>query len=464
MKSSNLFSKKGKDPELRPKTKRSYLSRLAAAWPLLLLLAFLLLLWALFGDRFQPSRPVELVPVVTQRVSAETASKTSATGASTELNFQAATLFQASGWIEPAPLPIRVTALYSGIVDTVHVLEGEAVSEGQLLATLIDDDARLDLETAQAMLGEAEALLRNHLAAQHTLQLEIDTAFASLDELLDESSRLERGGREVFPERDVVQARLRVDTQETRIEALEARQDELSAMADRARHAVANAETDLARKQLALDRTRIHSPVDGVIQELYAAPGIKRMVGMDDLESATVAKLYQPDSLQARVDVPLEEAASLFVGQAVRLRSSLFPNREFKGRVTRLEGQADIQRNTLQAKVELLDPDSKLRPEMLCRAEFLAPSASAGSSASNSSDRVAVYVPEAALLETEGAPAVWMLDASGKHTSRQSIELADERREGYARVRTGLKPGDQVVVNPPADLKSGERITSNEED
>lgn len=477
MNSSKLFSNKGEATEAAPKASRSYLSRLATAWPLLLLLAFLLLLWALFGDRFQSSQPVELVSVVTQRASVER-SQTTEAESSAEHSFNAATLFQASGWIEPDPLPIRATALYSGVVDQVHVLEGETVTKGQLLATLIDDDVQLDVETAKAILGEAEASQRNAIAAEQAaraalriLPLQIDTAQASLDELLDEASRYERAGKDSLSERDIVQARLRADTQERRIEALEERKDELhaevearSAMVDRARHAVVKSRTDLSRQQLALDRTRIYSSIDGVIQELYVTPGMKRMIGMDDLESATVAKLYQPDSLQARIDVPLEEAASLFVGQAVRLRSGLFPNREFNGRVTRLVGQADIQRNTLQAKVALLDPDPRLSPEMLCRAEFLAPIASAGSGASGSSSgRVAVYVPEASLLDQGSSFAVWMLDASGERALRQTIELTEERRDGFVGVRTGLKPGDRVVLNPSSDLQPGQRIRAIEE-
>ena len=38
-------------------------------------------------------------------------------------------LFQASGWIEPDPFPVRVTSLYSGVVKEVHVLEGQKIQQ-----------------------------------------------------------------------------------------------------------------------------------------------------------------------------------------------------------------------------------------------------------------------------------------------------------------------------------------------
>ena len=37
----------------------------------------------------------------------------------------------------------KVTSLYSGVVKNVHVLEGEKIAKGDIIATLIDEDARL---------------------------------------------------------------------------------------------------------------------------------------------------------------------------------------------------------------------------------------------------------------------------------------------------------------------------------
>ncbi len=463
-------SSPSREPPLRAKLSR----KLAMLLPLLLLAGFFLFAWWLFGDRFTSARAVEIETVVTLRTLDEGGGGEGVGPPSGADAFEAKTLFQASGWIEPDPLPIRATALYSGIVDEVHVLEGERVSEGQLLATLVDDDARLDHETALAALAEyqagarsLDAAVRVARAAIETLRLEIDAAASRLVELEDDAERFAKAGAEVYPAREIDQAKLRVATQRKHIKALRARIGETEAQlasrqaqAERARHKVAKAKTEVARKKLALERTRIHSPVDGIIQRLFVSPGTKRIVGMDDPDSATVAKLFQPDSLQARIDVPLEEAAQLAVGQAVRLRSSFFPNREFRGRVTRIEGQADLQRNTLQAKVALLDPDPKLRPEMLCRAEFLTagPSGEGVAEGTGSSGRVAVYVPEAAVLDAQGSPSVWLLDVSGEGVVRREIKLSGERRDGHLRVNHGLKPGDRVVIRPPQDLKAGDRV------
>ncbi|NIP97960.1 MAG: HlyD family secretion protein, partial [Akkermansiaceae bacterium] len=87
--------------------------------------------------------------------------------------------------------------------------------------------------------------------------------------------------------------------------------------------------------------------IDGIILHLHAAPGKKRMLTADDPTSALIVELYDPQKLQARIDVPLSEAAGLRVGQPVRLSTDLLPDARFNGEVTRIVGEADLQRNTL---------------------------------------------------------------------------------------------------------------------
>src|SRR5690606_23362563 len=119
------------------------------------------------------------------------------------------------------------------------------------------------------------------------------------------------------------------------------------------------------KARLALSRTIVGSPVDGRVLRLLSIPGQKKMLSDNDSESSTVAILYDPAKLQVRVDVPLADAAGLQVGQTARIRCGLLPDKVFDGTVTRITGEADLQRNTLQAKVSIASPVDQLRPEML---------------------------------------------------------------------------------------------------
>ncbi len=451
--------------------RRPIRARIAAALPLLLVLAFLLLLWLLFGDRLARATELEFAPVLTLPVAgAETPSTTP--GATAKNPFEQPVRFQASGWIEASPYPLRATTLVDGTIETIEVLQGDSVSAGQLLATLVDDDAKLDHATAQAALRSHQAqrdaaIAREAAASARLVSLDLDVAAAEakLEELQDEAQRLAKIGARAVPAGDISQSRLRVRSQRAQMTALASRRTERIAELEARRadtraaeSALCAAQTELARRELVLARTRILSPVDGIIQRLHAAPGMKRRLGMDDPESATIATLFIPGQLQARIDVPLEVAAEMALGQAVRIRSNLLQDASFQGRVSQIEGQADLQRNTLQAKVMLLDPDPRLRPEMLCRAEFLE-TVNLGSGSTAPENRgFALYAPESAILEPRNNPFVWKLDATGEQIVRQNIRTIGLPRDGHLEVREGLQPGDRVVLNPTSDLKDGERV------
>ena len=201
--------------------------------------------------------------------------------------------------------------------------------------------------------------------------------------------------------------------------------------------------------KLALQRTRILAPISGRILRLTAAPGQKKMLLMDDMESSTIAILYDPAKLQVRVDVPLADAAKLGVGQKATIRCSLLPDTAFTGEVTRITGEADLQRNTLQAKVRIADPSEQLRPEMLCRVEFFG----TNSTASGPVGSLATWAPESAVAEG----SVWVCDPETRRVNKRAVQATSEKREGMLRIADGLRPGEQVVL-APQNLREGQRV------
>lgn len=473
--SRSLATLSRENPPSSPVASKTWRDRAATLLPWVLLSGFSALLLLLLGDRLVPAREVTLGRVVVIEGEADAVPAVSPSNAE-----NLPPLFQASGWIEPDPLPVKATALIDGVVREVHVLEGAAVKEGQILANLIDDDAKLNLRTAESRLDslraltdaqkEEPAIIRSEI---ETLAKEVVAAEARRSELEDQVKRFDAiaaAGSGAVSDREISLARLQLATQEAEIAALGAREEELlgklrlqEATTRDFEARLAEAETEVDRRRLELDRTRIVSPIDGVVLRLVAVPGQKRMLAMDDPDSSTIAVLYDPAHLQARIDVPLAEAAKLTPGQEVRLRAGLFPDRVFRGTVTRIAGEADLQRNTLQAKVRIEDPDPRLRPEMLCRAEFLAPTdPGPGTAVVGGSGGLKIFVPEAALTQVEASRAmVWKVDASGLRIDPVVVALGEERREGHRLAREGLRPGDRVVLDPPADLEAGERIRSN---
>ncbi len=113
--------------------------------PGVLLVGFLgLVAWAA-RDAVSPPAPVWVTPVLASQ---------------SQSQHEGTPLFQATGWIEPRPTPIRVAALAPGVVEQLLVVENQAVKAGEPGAELVKQDAELAYQRAQAnvKLREAELL------------------------------------------------------------------------------------------------------------------------------------------------------------------------------------------------------------------------------------------------------------------------------------------------------------------
>lgn len=443
-------------PIQEPPPTRSAKRRLGV-WllPLAIFLGFALLFALLFRDRLLPGKAVDVVPAVGIEETIVATEIPTAIGK---------TLFQASGWVEPDPLPIKATALTDGIVDEVHVLEGALVKKGDLLATLIDDDTRLERDAMAAKLADMKASFDAHCVGTQIAIRQMDgekamleMAEANVEEAADKLRRYERLAKGAITGDERLAVRIEHRKSLAQVDLAKARIGEIAEDLTKIAYEILaiqaqikGAEIDLEKAELAYSRTRIHAPVDGRILALKAAPGAKKMVGMDEEDSSTIAILYDPAHLQVRVDVPLADAAGLSVGQAAKIRCNLLPDQVFDGTVTRIEGAADLQRNTLQAKVRIANPNEKLRPEMLSRVEFLETRQENKSDAEVSG--VAVYVPASALADG----AVWVCDADTRRAERRQV-ASSATAENLVRIDSGLRPGEWVVSDPTG-LREGERL------
>jgi len=165
-----------------------------------------------------------------------------------------------------------------------------------------------------------------------------------------------------------------------------------------------------------------------------------------------------------RVDVPLAEVGRVTTGQLVRVFVAMFPDRVFEARVTRITGEADLQRNTLEVKAAIEKPDARFRPEMLCRVEFVesALAAAGGPGSAASAGRAEVlrrWAPDAALgaVKDDRATA-WVADPLTYRATPRDVHLGAARRGRFRLVLEGLREGERVILNAPPALKPGNRV------
>lgn len=428
---------------------------------------------------------------------------------------------QAAGWIEPSPFPVYATALVAGVIEEVRVLEGDRVKRGDVLASMVGDDARLQLRRAEAMVQTARAELDGaettweanielrRAAAVARAELTEAAAAVALqqaeirrEEALLEADASVRDTREglgearTISQAEVTLARANHEARVATIEAarqqlivLQARHERAQAEAEaaearlrlrpqerleleRARARMLEAEVELAQAELRVERLDILAPMDGVVLLRHVAPGSKVTPDGDDPHSAHVIDLYDPAMLQVRVDVPLAEAGRVGVGQRAEVTVEALPGVTFEGEVIRISAQADIQKNTLEVKVLLHYPVEELRPEMLARIKLLEqhPEPAAEAAGPEIAGAVATrrellaHIPQNALAGQGALRQGWVVqefDGILGSASLRHIELlppAADTPPGWLPVKRGLLPGDLLIISAPQHLTQGATV------
>lgn len=457
-------------------------------------------------EALTPATAVRVVPVVVKAVQ----------------DGGGAAVVQAPGWIEADPFAISVSALTDGVVKEMLALEGQEIKAGQVVARLVDEDAKLALAAAEAELGEkqAEVLLAEAAlkAAQRDwdhpidrkravavgqglleesrrelakLASDIAAEAAKHEEIQEEFTRKNNAlARQAASEFEVVQARLRLVSQQAvlestrgmkpvleariaRLEAeLEAAQEHLElrisetrlleegkAGLAKAKAALARAEARREEAKLRVERMQVRSPAEGVVLTRLAEPGSKLLLSADAPQSAVVLRLYDPKKLQIRVDVPLASAGQVSVGQGAQIVVDVLPERTFQGRVTRVVHEADIQKNTLQVKVAIEAPAPQLKPEMLARVRLMSES-----TGQREQGQQRVFAPRR-LLRGEGDGArVWVVDQGRSAAVERAVKVGSGRSEGWVEVVEGLQPGDRLIATETGGLREGSRVQVTGED
>ncbi|MCH2134462.1 MAG: efflux RND transporter periplasmic adaptor subunit [Phycisphaerales bacterium] len=426
--------------EYVPMPARKWLLRIGL--PITILLAAAALLVVASWSALQPATAVRAVPVVIREI--ETDEPVDPT-----IDETTGSVVQAPGWVEADPYSVYAAALAEGVVKEVLVLEGDPVNRNQPVATLVDDDARLALERAEAFVQHLEADLAIKKVQLSKVPQKIAEATSNLMALQDEVKRkttlLESGAVAAGP---VERLKLKVEASEARIRQLRIEQQELEAHVMDAKALLAEGQAQRDEAQLRLDRMIVRSPMDGVVIERLTAPGSVVNFGNGD-HGSHIVHLYDPRKLQVRADVPLAQAAQVGVGHPAEIIVDVLPGTTFTGEVTRFVHKADLQKNTVEAKVRINDPSDLLKPDMLARVRILQPKATDSAAGTRRISRV--FVPRDSVNGNGEVMVIESLNDGRGTTQRRAVDIGTTEIDGWIEIRSGLSPGDRIVLDEIAD-------------
>ena len=398
------------------------------------------------------------VEVETARVRA---APTAATGGAAGV-----TILNATGYIVAAH-KIALASKVSGRVAWIGVEKGDRVKQGQTLVRLEDEKFRARMTESEGQLGMLKARLaalengsrpeetaRSH-ADMEQVRADLENARVSLDRT---RSMVEQG---IMSKQTLDDAKARYDAQVARFASYQKthelvrigpRREDIDAM----RAQVKQAEGALAFARTQLENTVISAPISGVILERNVERGEFVTTGFASDRGAKgyVVSLADLNDLQAELDIAQNDFAKLGSRQPATVTADAYPDRKYQGEITEVSPEANRSKATVQVKVKVLNPDEFLRPEMNASVAFQS-TEKPGQSNQTSAAKPLITIPAAAVRDG----AVFII-VDGKAVRRQ-VQLAGTSSQG-ATVSNGLIGGEDLIVNPPADLKDGQKVRAKQ--
>ena len=366
-------------------------------------------------------------------------------------------VLNATGYIVAAH-KIEVAAKVVGKVAWIGVEKGDRVKEGQVLVRLEDDEYRAQLqqtrgqlENLQARLAELEHGSRPEEIA--TSQANLNQAKADLENArvtLERTGPLTREG--VLSKQALDDAEARHRSAIARVDSLQKTYDLVKIgprqeQIDAARGAVVQAQGAAAFAATQLSDTIIRAPVTGTILERAVERGefvTTSFVGERGAKGYVVS-LADLNDLEVELDISQNDFGKLYMKQDAILTVDAYPDKKWQGWIKEMSPEANRQKATVQVKVKVANPDQFLRPEMNATAAFL------GAERSGTPGRPSVHIPPATLVDGH----VWVV-ANGVASPRD-VKTGGNTPAGI-RVDDGLKGGEELIVNPPTDLKPGAKV------
>ncbi len=338
-----------------------------------------------------------------------------------------ASVLDASGYVVARRMA-TVSAKITGRVREVLIEEGMAVKEGQVMATLdpIDADAQRSLSAAQ-------------LAAART---QVGNVQAQLKEAEANARRLEGlVGQQLVSRAQYEQAI--------------ATRDSLRAQLASAQRQVDVAGDQLHIADLGVDNTIVRAPFAGVVIAKAAQPGeiVSPLSAGGGFTRTGIGTIVDMDSLEVEVDVGEAYIGRVQPKMPVEATLNAYQDWKIPAEVIAIIPTADRGKATVKVRVALKEKDPRIVPDMGVTVSFLerAPEQAEGD------EPRGVRVPTAAVAERDGTEVAFVV--SGEDRVERRTVTTGGAAGAQRSVLSGIAPGETVVLDPPAGLADGDKVT-----
>jgi HlyD family secretion protein len=331
---------------------------------------------------------------------------------------QAITALNATGRVT-AQRKAAVSTKATGRLEYLGVLEGSVVKAGDILARIENRDVSATRDQAQAGVRAAKANTEQGQA-----------------ELRDAEANLKRS--EDLAKKNFISS--------ATLDTAKARFDKARASVASLNGAVGVAEANLRAASVSVEQTLIRAPFDGVVLTKNANVGdiITPFSSAADSKGAVV-NMADMNTLEVEADVSEISISKISVGQAVEIQLDAFPELRLLGKVSRTVPTVDRSKATLLVKVEFVERDPRVLPDMSAKVAFL-------TREMKPEDRKPVTAVQAtAIAKRDSKDVVFLIDTN---VAKQTAVTVGNKIGDLMQV-SGVKAGDKVVLNPSEKLKDG---------
>ncbi|NQV70606.1 MAG: efflux RND transporter periplasmic adaptor subunit [Pseudohongiella sp.] len=318
-----------------------------------------------------------------------------------------------------------------GKVAELYVEEGDEVHQGQLLLQVDDKNFIAGLEQSQA----AERITSIDIERQ-------EVRIENLSRQFERSKSLHE--RKMIGDDEFDSIRNQLDL---------ARIDLKSSLE---RLAQARAQLDQVNDNLS--KTKIVSPIDGLITSLDIKVGETAIASATNIPGSSLMTIANPASIYTEVLVDEADVANIEIGQRAEIVAIAYPDQPMQGVVRYIANTAKVapgrQGLSFTVKIDIIDAgDVVLRPGMSCRAEIF-----------TRQDQEVVAVPIQAVIfeedrsELRSEYFVFVNDNGIARKTKIEVGISDDE---YQELMSDIDDNIQIIVGPDEELRhllEGDRI------
>ncbi len=333
-----------------------------------------------------------------------------------------------------------VSAEVDGVLRSVDVEEGEAVTSGQVIAvidsTLLEVQLKqalaiLELSRIDAVKSKNEARIAAYRVDSSRISMEKRKNFFQSQQRLFDMGGLTQSDLD----RAEVEYKQALTEYQTSLENVKSLQAKSARGHGEAQERVAKAQADVDGIQAKLDKCTIKAPITGVVATQWKWEGESTKAS-----DSVIVTLMGTQTVYATADVNETNLGQVALGQRAIVTADAYPGMIFQGRVYLISPVIDVNSRTVKVKVKLSNDNNLLKHGMFVRVRII-------------SDRItnAVAVPANAVVSgPDGVSIVFVVIDDVAFLRKVQ---ARPGKNQWATVFKGVEDGELVVVDGQDRLK-----------